>query len=288
MIAPDMDNFGPDMDVHANDKLQTDPVAYEYEMGLYRRDDNPLFVAETGDTGNARFMFSALNLQAIGFCPFGTAESSPDQVNAWTMDFRLLEPMQREIARLNFEGKVKAVAEQQGKPTVTLPFGTWNALVLYGTSRTGPATGNPTPVGRALVAQLKDNQFLVTGYFTKVDFFPAGTLEQQKAEHNAGGLMVGGIGQVPSALIGGKWQHRQFLRVEQGTYENGVFKFDRILNGSTTDHGLRFGGEPMVLRVSLATIRGRGVLRPLAAPRCTECRELRFEMFWAASKECWI
>jgi len=248
MIAPDMDNFGPDMDVHANDKLQTDPVAYEYELGLYRRDDNPLFVAETGDTGNARFLFSALNLQAIGFCPFGTAESSPDQVDAWTKDFRLLEPMQRQIARLNFEGKLQAVAEQQGKPTVTLPFGTWNALVSYGTSRTGPATGNPTPVGRALVARLGDNQFLVTGYYARVDFFPAGTEQQQKSQH-----IVDGTGQTPSALIDGKWQHRQFLRVEEGTYENGVFKFLRILNGSPTDHGLRFSGEPMVLRVSLAT-----------------------------------
>lgn len=57
----------------------------------------------------------------------------------------------------------------------------------------------------------------------------------------------------PSALIDRKWQHRQFLRVEEGTYENGLFKFQRILNGDQTDWGLDFGSEPQVLRVSVAT-----------------------------------
>jgi len=132
--------------------------------------------------------------------------------------------MQREIARLNFEGKLKAVAEEQGKITESLPFGDWNAVVSYGASRNNRAMGNPEPVGRALVAQLKDNQFLVTGFFSRVDFEPT---DSDK--------------------------HRQFLRVEEGTYENGVFKFLRIWNGDETDWGLNFGAEPVVLRVSLAT-----------------------------------
>jgi hypothetical protein len=49
-------------------------------------------------------------------------------------------------------------------------------------------------------------------------------------------------------------KHRQFLKVEEGTYENGAFKFLRILNGDETDYGLNFTAfEPLVLRVSLAT-----------------------------------
>jgi hypothetical protein len=48
-------------------------------------------------------------------------------------------------------------------------------------------------------------------------------------------------------------KHRQFLRVEEGSYENGEFKFIRILNGDQTDWGLNFSAEPVVLRVSLAT-----------------------------------
>jgi hypothetical protein len=133
--------------------------------------------------------------------------------------------MQREIARLNFEGKLQAVAEKKGEASQTLAFGAWNATVSYGGGRgSRAATPNADPTGRALVAQLKDNQFLVTGFYSKVDFRPA----------EAG-------------------KFRQFLKVEEGTYENGVFKFLRIWNGDETDYGLNFGAEPLVLRVSLAT-----------------------------------
>jgi len=47
-------------------------------------------------------------------------------------------------------------------------------------------------------------------------------------------------------------KHRQFLRMEERTYQNGVSKPIRIWNGDQTDWGLNFGSEPQVLRVSLA------------------------------------
>jgi Domain of unknown function (DUF5597) len=178
----------------------------------------------------------------------GPGSRQQDEFEAFAVNYRLIGPMQREIARLNFEGKLKAVAEEQGKPTRTLPFGDWNAVVSYGARRQGQGAGNAEATGRALVAQLKDNQFLLTGFFCRIDFRPAGNEEQRKA-----GNIVDGTGQTPSAQTDGKWQHRQFLKVEEGTFENGVFKFQRIWNGDETDWGLNFGAEPVVLRVSVAT-----------------------------------
>jgi hypothetical protein len=249
----------PALDVLAPDNYTNDPAAYLKVLDLYHRSDNPLFVPETGGPNNPRFLFSALGLQAIGFSPFGldyTRERAPadpshpreEALTPWAMNYILIGPMMRDVARFNFEGKLQAVAEEQGKTTQILPFGSWNAVVSYGASNRGPAAGNPKPEGRALIAQLRDNQFLVTGYFCRVDFRPAGTEEQRKSQN-----IVAGTGQNPSALIDGKWQHRQFLRVEEGTYENGAFKFLRIWNGDETDYGLSFGAEPTVLRVSLAT-----------------------------------
>jgi hypothetical protein len=46
-------------------------------------------------------------------------------------------------------------------------------------------------------------------------------------------------------------KRRQFLRAEEGNYENGVFQFIRILNGDETDKGLNLRAEPIALRVSL-------------------------------------
>ncbi len=249
----------PALDVLAPDNYQTDPAAYLKVFELYHRRDNPLYVPETGRPYNARFFFSALGHQAIGFSPSGgntegefkpteVSKAREDFLNPWAMNYRLIGPIQREIARLNFEGRLQAVAEEQGKFTQSLPFGSWNAVVSYGSSGRAPAAGNLSPTGRALVAQLDDNQFLVTGYYCRVDFRPAGTEKQRKS-----GKIVEGTGQTPSALIDGQWQHRQFLRVEEGTYENGAFKYSRIWNGDETDWGLKFADEPVVLRVLLAT-----------------------------------
>jgi hypothetical protein len=249
----------PAVDILAPDDYRADPAAYLKVLELYHRDDNALFLPESGcpgcDPANGdftRYFFTMLGLQAIG-----DSESGNEPVPYLARNFVLVGPMQREIARLNFEGKLQAVAEpvvfkgaEQGKLTQKLSFGSWNAVVSYGSARFGPSTArsNPTPEGRALVAQLGDNQFLVAGYFCTVDFYPAGTEQQRKSQH-----IVEGTGQTPSALIDGKWQHRQFLRVEQGVYEEGVFKVLRTQNGDATDFGLRFGEEPVVLRVTLGT-----------------------------------
>lgn len=250
----------PAIDVLAPDIYMSNTAAYLKVIDLYHRPDNALFIPETsGAVHEARFLFSALGLQAIGYSPFGldytrnhsAQPGDPDAQNAFldptAQNYGLIAPMMRDIARLNFEGKLQAAAEVEGEPAEILHFGKWDALVSYGSGGRGPAKGNPEPVGRALVAQLKDNQFLVTGYACRVDFRPAGTEQQRKS-----GNIVAGVGQTPSAQIDGKWQHRQFLRVEEGVYKNDTFRFMRILNGDQTDWGLNFGFEPEVLRVSVA------------------------------------
>ena len=239
VAAPALDLIGPD-------NYAREGPAYVKVLELYRRDDNPLYIPETG--GSPRFFFFALGHQAIGFSPFGIdytrirvipdpARPKDELLVPWARtgtrefaapfapEYGVIAPMAREIARLNFEGKLQATAEQPGELTQTLRFGAWDATVSYGVwARTGRPAGNPEPMGSALVAQLQDNQFLVTGFHSRVDFRPAAAD-----------------------------RHRQFLRVEEGTYENGVFKVLRVLNGDQTDGGLDFYAEPLVLRVSVAT-----------------------------------
>jgi beta-galactosidase GanA len=246
-VIPIWKAVAPAIDIVSPDIYMNDPAAYLKVLDLYRRDDNPLFVPETsGSASVARFFFSALGLQAIGFSPFGldysntpsvpatapaaapvagpvTATGPQDQFSPTAQNYRLIGPMMRDIARLNFAGKLQTAVEEKGTPTNTLPFGPWNAVVTYGGGRNNRApAGNPEPAGRALVAQLGENQFLVAGYYCQIDFRPA---------------------------VAGK--QRQFMRVDEGTYENGVFKFIRILNGDETDWGLNLRAEPIALRVSL-------------------------------------
>jgi hypothetical protein len=245
-VVPIWKTAAPALDMISPDDYATDSAGYLRALDIYHRDDNAVYVPETG--GSPRFFFFALGHQAIGFAPFGmdftrikaipdAARPKDELLPPWartgTKEFvapfaptyHLIGPMIREVARLNFEGQLQAVAEEPGKVAQTLRFGAWDATVSYGVwARYGRPAGNPQPMGGALVAQIGDNQFLVAGFYCRVDFRPA----------------------APD-------RRRQFLRVEEGTYANGAFKFLRLLNGDQTDGGLDFSSEPLVLRVSVTT-----------------------------------
>lgn len=231
----------PAIDILAPDIYMNDRERYLKVLDLYRRPDNPLFVPETSRAPLvAPFFFEALGRGAIGFSPFGVdftstsqdpqrPQPSKESLAPFALNYELIAPMDSEIARLNFEGKLQAVSEEKGKPVQTMDFGTWEATVEYGRpqfGRNNSPPGNPEPVGRALVAQLGDNKFLVTGLFCRLDF---------KLSNSA------------------STKQRQFMRVEEGSFQNGNFKAIRIWNGDQTDWGLNFGSLPQVLRVSLGT-----------------------------------
>jgi beta-galactosidase GanA len=241
-VVPIWKAAAPSIDLLAPDIYLDDSAQYLKVLELYQRPDNALFVPETrNDPAYSKYFFAALGHQAIGFSPFGmdytgysnsplgAAKITEESLAPFALNYKLLGPMEREIARLNFEGKLQAVAEEKGQPSQALEFGAWTANVSYGLRQFGPGEnppGNPEPIGRALVAKLADNQFLVAGFFCRVEF------------------------RVSDATSG---KQRQFLRVEEGTYENGTFQPIRIWNGDQTDWGLNFTSVPQALRVSLAT-----------------------------------
>jgi hypothetical protein len=219
----------PALDILAPDIYVEESAEYFKVMELYHRDDNALFIPETSHSaGVARFLFSALGQGTIGFSPFGldyVEGGTEKEFEPIAQEYHLLAPLARLIARLSFEGKLKAAVEVTGEVSQTLDFGAWKAEVSYGLGRYNMPRAHDGPaLGRAMVGRLGENQFLVTGISARVDFHPSATGKQ-----------------------------RQFLRVEEGTYENGVFKMVRIWNGDETDWGINFRAEPVVLRVSLAT-----------------------------------
>ena len=244
----------PAIDLLCPDIYMNDSASYLAVMDHYSRPDNPLFIPETRGTGNgSRMCFAALGHGAIGWAPFGFdyTRATPELIALVGMNYRMLEPIMREVAKLNFEGKVKAVQEEPGQGAVTLDFGAWSAILNWSSSVGGrggrgagaAATNNaaaaaPSPMGRALVAQISTNQFFLTAAYCTVDF---------------------------KAASGG---HRDFLRVEEAEPLGGkpnssrkgkdysaasAFRALRILNGDETDHSLPFSSAPETLRVTLGT-----------------------------------
>jgi hypothetical protein len=225
----------PAIDILAPDVYLRDSARYRRVCELYSRTDNPLFIPETGNHREyARHFFTALGHGAIGWAPFGidfTARDHDvaDALAPFALNYRIVAPMMRELARLNFAGKLQATSEEEGAAVQTLEFGRWQAIITYGAPGFGLATnakGNPEPVGRALVAELGEDQFLVAGAYCRVDFR----------------LAAGSTG-----------LQREFVRVEEGPYVDGVFTPRRLLNGDQTDWGLNLRASTEVLHVALGT-----------------------------------
>ncbi|HTQ54042.1 MAG TPA: DUF5597 domain-containing protein [Bryobacteraceae bacterium] len=239
-VIPIWKAAAPALDLLAPDIYQNDPARYLKVLELYGRPDNPLFIPETGSfPPNARFFFAALGDGAIGFAPFGVDYTgfsnaplgaprlNEEALAPFALNYKLVGPMMREVARLSFAGKLHTAVEEKEEHAQTLDLGPWQALVSYGVPPFGfgrNPKGNPQPEGRVLIGQLDENQFLVAGLFCRVDF---------KARDAA--------------------KQREFVRVEEGSYQGGAFKPIRIWNGDQTDWGLNFSSAPQVLRVTLGT-----------------------------------
>jgi hypothetical protein len=230
----------PAVDILAPDIYMDDSARYMKVLELYGRPDNALFVPETIPSATvARYCYAAVARGAIGWSPFGIdgrneTATAPDSTPARALEpvagnYRVLGPMMREIARLGFEGRLHAAVEEKGNRPQTIPLGRWEAVITFGPPAFGYGRnpqGNAEPVGRVLLAQLGENEFLVTGHLGRVDFKPS------------------------DAASGAR---REFLRVEEGRYEGGAFHPARIWNGDETDWGLNFGSAPQVIRVQLGT-----------------------------------
>lgn len=234
LAAPNIDLLAPDIYMREYEK-------YTAVLDRYSRPDNALFVAETGnDTPFARYFFAALGQQAIGWSPFGidftrysnwplgAKRMDAETLAPFALNYALVKPAARLIAKQSFAGKVHGTAERTGEPEQHLPLNErWNAVITYGVPQfwfVGPPKGNPEPTGAALIVELAPDEFLVTGYHARVTIQPAD-----------------------------KDVHMIYDRVEEGTYENGEWKFRRVWNGDQTDYGLNFSSATQLLRVKLAT-----------------------------------
>ena len=224
--TPDIDIIGPDM-------YSSDAAFYQRTLDAYQRPDNPLWIPETG-AGDpfGRYFFTALGEGAIGFTPFGMDQTgwtygAGEQPVVHSQNFALVEPMDRVLAKLAFEGKLQTAVEETGRAEQSLRFGRWLATVDFGFPQPdGQAPpGTKDLHGRVLIGQLGPDTFLVTGFDTSVHF----------------------------TLADGGRAHAQILTAEEGRYAANQWQPLRNLNGDQTDRGLVFKQKPAIVQIEMGT-----------------------------------
>ncbi len=227
--APAIDLVAPDI------YLSDSPRALKV-IELYDRPDNALFVPETGSNAEyTRYLYAVLAQGGIGFSPFGIDDNGRGGGEAEIaarlapvgQEYAMVGPMMRELAKWGFEGKIQAAVEREDHAEQTINLGAWQAIVAFGAPSGRTTQANAKPIGKAMVVQLGESEFVLMGTLCHFTFRPVG------------------------ANAGKAWQ---YLKVEEGQYENETFKLLRIRNGDETDWGgPRFGAVPAVLHTMLIT-----------------------------------
>lgn len=228
--APAIDLLAPDIYLSGNDRVLK-------VLELYGRQNNALFVPEAGlIPANAKYLYEVPARGGIGFSPFGIDAGELDidlaknkeKLALYSAAYKAAQPMVRELAAWAFEGKIKSAVEGDDHAQQTINLGNWQVSVYFG----GDGRANAAPVyglsaGKLLIVQLGENKFLAMGSRCHIVFKPTGK--------NAGKA----------------WE---YIKVDEGRYQNGQFKAYRILNGDETDWGgPGFGDDPPVLQITLTT-----------------------------------
>ena len=228
--APDIDVIGPDI-YHQSSTI------YRTILSRYHRPDNPLFVVETGGGKQyARYFFYALaDHSAIGFTPYGFdggqgTELSP-QFADMADNFRVVKSALPVIAQLQASGKLQAAVEEEAIPGRMIYFDRYDILARFRPSGRGTAPAvartaidQAPPSGRVLVGELGPDEFLFAGFDVALDFKPP---------------------------MGSDYTSAQFLLVEEGVYENGVWKTTRLRNGYMAASSLSFPSEGVLIKAKL-------------------------------------
>jgi hypothetical protein len=212
-------------------------VQYIEEATPYSRPDNPLLIPETGhDLGFCRRMFYALgDLKGIGVSAFGVEGSHedanstiPEGLSDLAATYRVVSAATPLLAEAKKYGKLHSLVEEPGIAALVVDFGEYEAMAQFGPLRWGyggaRAAGTPKTTGRALIGQIGPEEFVVAGFDSTVNFRPR---------------------------FGSAAPRADFVSVEEGAYEDGVWKPRRQLSGDEIFFGVRLPAEGTVVKLKL-------------------------------------
>ena len=217
----------PDIDILSADTSVQPFINFRMINLRYTRPDNPYWSPEAGRTmsGARAFFYALADLSAIGFGAYGVDSGAGPELEARFVDlgadYRLVQSTMPTLIDLQAAGKLKAAVEEDAIRGKNLNFDRYQILVRF-----LPETP-PTPSSRVLVGELGPDEFLIMGFRAAVDIRPA---------------------------VGAGFTAAQFLQVEEGVYENGVWKMTnlgRTYQGSYAPPSVSLPAQGAIFRVKL-------------------------------------
>ena len=246
----------PHVDLIAPDIYVADSRGYEAICALYARDDNPLFVPESGPGGaNAWNLFRALaDYNAIGYAFFAVEHiidrdgGIAPELQPLVDSFRCVSAALPLLLRYQGTGRVHAIIQEENLGAQRLELEGWLGMAVFGDAprdwspkdwRHRPAS-QPAQTdgerGRGLVFQVSQNEFFAVGGGYRLILRPVLPPEQAlDATVARDHLLV---------------RQAHYVSVDEGHFDaGGAFVVDRRRNGDEVDGGVWVEPDVRVVRV---------------------------------------
>jgi len=236
----------PHVDLIAPDIYIADSRGYEAACRSYARDDNPLFVPESGPGGaNAWNMFRAIaDYSAIGYA-FFAVEHAVGEDRGIRPELRMLVDSFSCVAaaiplllRYQGTGKIQAVVQEENMASQSLHLDGYGGLVEFGSSsfahgrdwrhmpwHSAASPQTDAPRGRGFVVQVSRNEFYLVGAGYRLLLRPRVAPEQMR----------------DASLVSSQLRDclTQYLSVDEGRFDgDGQFVIKRRRNGDETNSGV--------------------------------------------------
>jgi hypothetical protein len=222
----------PDIDVLSADTSVQPLVNFRMINARYVRPDNPYWSPEAGRTmsGARTFFYALAEYSTLGFGAYGVdSGSGPELADRFVdlgADFRMVTATMPALLDLQASGKLKAAIADDVIRGKNLIFDRYHLLVRF-LAAPVPPSQPPTPSARVLVGELGPDEFLIMGFNAAVDMRPT---------------------------VGSGFTAAQFLQVEEGVYENGVWKttnLGRTYQGDHSPPSVSLSAQGSIFRVKL-------------------------------------
>jgi Domain of unknown function (DUF5597) len=224
--------MAPDIDILSSDTSVQPFGNFRFINTRYARPDNPYWSPEAGRTmsGARTFFYALAQFSGIGFGAYGVDSGTGPELESRFVDlgadYRLVKDAMPAVLELQTAGKLKAAIEEEGVRAKNLIFDRYHLLVRFVSAPATPPQSS-TPTSRVLVGDLAPDEYLIMGFNATVDFRPT---------------------------VGSGFTAAQFLQVEEGAYEGGVWKTSNLGRTYQGDHAppsVSLPAQGLVIRVKL-------------------------------------
>jgi beta-galactosidase GanA len=186
---------------------------FKHWCDLYTRQGDVLFVPEHAfdNTVAAKALFTIANYEGIGFSPFSIESTQKPEEEPLGKMYGLIKELTPLLTANQGQGKIKGVLLSKGDAETVISMGKYELTCKHDyTLSWTPGTKTETwPLGSAMIIQTGEDEFYVAGTGVVITF----------KNFDNKNLNVG------------------LLKVEEGNFENKVWKIKRHLNGDQTHQG---------------------------------------------------